>query len=105
MTDTNDAMKVMTANRLADGAIVYLTVTGGQRGWVTDIAKATAFSEADASSMQAIADADAEANVVVSPYVIDTSEGNAPTSAKEAVRATGPSVEYGHAARATDFKR
>ena len=105
MSDSSEAMKVMTANRLADGAIVYLKVTDGRADWVTDIAKATAFTDADIAAMQAIADADAEANVVVSPYVIDTTKGNAPTSAKETVRAAGPSVEYGHAARATDFKR
>ena len=105
MTDSNDSMKVMTANRLADGAIVYLKLADGRPDWVTDITAATAFSEAETAAMQAIADADAEGNVVVSPYVIDTTKGNAPTSAKESVRAAGPSVEYGHAARATDFKR
>jgi hypothetical protein len=103
MSDT-DSKKIMTANRLDDGSIVYMTVKDSRPHWVHDIAEALAFGEGEVSDMESMAHAEVAANVVVSPYVIDTTVSSAPTSVKEAVRAAGPSIEYGHAARKTDFK-
>lgn len=104
MTESDEPRKVLTANRLTDGAIVYLALHDGKAGWVSDIREATSFAAAEAATMEHAAQAEVAANVVLSPYVIDITEGNAPTSAKESVRSAGPSVAYGHAARATDLK-
>lgn len=97
--------KILTANRLDDGSIVYLALDGGKPQWVHDIKKALIFGESEVSDMESIAEGQVAANVVVSPYVIDTTVSSAPTSAKETVRAAGPSIEYGHAARKTDFEK
>jgi len=97
--------KIMTANRLDDGSIVYLALDGGTPRWVHDIKEAHIFGESEVPDMESIAQGEVAANVVVSPYVIDTTVSSAPTSTRETVRAAGPSVEYGHAARETDFKK
>jgi hypothetical protein len=103
MSDT-ESRKVLTANRLDDGSIVYMALSGNKPLWVNDIKEAKAFGDSEVSTMESMAETEVAANVVVSPYVIDTTVGIAPTSAKETVRATGPSVEYGHAARKTSFQ-
>ena len=86
-------MKVVTANRLIDGTVVYLGADGrfvecmSAAAVAADDAAETAFL---ATARQAVA-----ARLVVSPYSFDvvTADGAiAPTSTRERLRAAGPSV-------------
>jgi hypothetical protein len=85
--------QVITANRLADGLVVYLARDGGWSrrladGWVSR-------DEAEAVRLNELA-ADAQKRcLVVGPYPIDvTVEGGAvkPVRLREAIRAEGPTV-------------
>jgi hypothetical protein len=82
-------MKAVTANRLTDGRVVYLTA---DRRWTADIAAAAALDgeAADAALEAGLRDV----LTVVGPYLIDI-EGGAPAGAKrvrEAIRLTGPTT-------------
>jgi len=86
--------QAVTANRLADGAVVFLT---GDSRWsprVND--SAVAGDAATAAAILAIANKSAADQIVVAPYLFEVSvEGGAvrPLSARESIRAAGPSVE------------
>jgi len=86
------SLAVVTANRLADGRVVYL----GEQGWSTHIGKAAiADSEVVAAALLAVGQAAAAAREVVSPYLIDVAEAKGvprPTLRRERVRAAGPTV-------------
>lgn len=86
-------MKVVTANRLRDGEVVYLAADGR---FVDSLAGAAlAADEAAeaallATARQAIAD-----RLVVAAYSFEVAEAAGrivPTSTRERIRATGPSV-------------
>jgi hypothetical protein len=85
--------QVLTANRLSDGVVVYLTGSGTWSEWIEDsrIARDAAASTAllacglDASDGQ-VADA---------PYLIDVAMENGnlrPLRYREQIRASGPSI-------------
>jgi Protein of unknown function (DUF2849) len=88
------ALKAVTANRLADGLVVYLT-DGGQWSEQIDAARV-----ADGKDAAALMLADAERDVancrVVSAYLIDVARvpGGAlrPSTYREQIRAFGPSI-------------
>jgi hypothetical protein len=94
------AAQVLTANRLRDGAVAYRTPDGE---WVTDInAGEIAPDMAAAERLTAAGNADAAARLVVAPYLIEvtTADGAVtPTSYRERIRASGPSIPYGPAER------
>jgi hypothetical protein len=85
-------LQVLTANRLADGAVVYLTPAGT---WTTEIGRSVvAREEKAASALLARGQRDADAAVVVAPYLIAAIEGaGGPRAAslREQIRAAGPS--------------
>ncbi len=86
-------MKVVTANRLQDGEVVYLAPRGRFVDCLADAALAEdAAAEAAllAIARQAIAE-----RLVVGAYsfeVVAGADGIVPTSTRERIRATGPSV-------------
>ena len=92
-------MKVITANRLSDGLVVYLSGLG----WETKIAKAAVLSASDAleagldSARRAIANRE-----VVDVNAIDVALGESrlpvPVRLRERIRAFGPTVPYGEQA-------
>ncbi|HAH09911.1 MAG TPA: DUF2849 domain-containing protein [Alphaproteobacteria bacterium] len=86
-------MQVLTANRLADGAVVYLTAVGG---WSEHLAEASVLASKDAAtSAEAQGQAAIEARLVVGVYLMDVlGDGAAPRprSMREIIRAAGPSV-------------
>ena len=85
-------MKVLTANRLAPGEVVYWN---GAHGWVTELQHAQLLEDGEAElALKAAAEWVSRCEVVA-PYVfpIRVEQGAiAPLSAREWVRAKGPSV-------------
>ena len=90
--------QVVTGNRLADGAVIFL---GPDGAWTTDIdAARVADREAEAKVLEDLAIAMAKARLVVGPYLIEVQreEGRlVPSKYRERLRAYGPSIhpEFG----------
>lgn len=83
-------MKALTANRLADGEVVFWA--SGE--WVERFADADLFADDDPAAEAAEAKAKSQMTVVVDPYLIDLVESEglwAPVSYRERIRALGPS--------------
>lgn len=82
----------VTANRLSDGAVVYLVSAGHWSELLSDVTAAE--SKDGAERLMGIAEMDS-ATKVVGPYLIDldpTSEEPEAVSLRERLRAAGPSV-------------
>jgi hypothetical protein len=90
-------MKVLTANRLIDGEVVFW-----QAGhWVERFADADLFE--DDGGEAAVATAKGQPTVIVEPYLIDVAQGPAglaPVSYRERIRALGPTNEPTHGKQA-----
>ena len=87
------APQVVTANRIGDGTVVYLTSDGGWSEWITDGEVTRSDEERD--TLMAVARATAEVPEVVEPYVIDVVEEagvTRPVRYREAIRAQGPTI-------------
>jgi hypothetical protein len=89
--------KVITANDLRDGLVVFLDADGG---WTHDIATARVVEDgADLDSANTYAKAQHDARVVVEPYPIDVEVvGGVPVPVRfrEKIRADrGPTIPYG----------
>lgn len=87
-----ESPKAITANRLLDGAVVYLTTA---RTWSLHVAEAYVFqSEAEETAALAqIAAAGARAPVVdVAAIDLASRSDVAPTRLRERIRAVGPTV-------------
>ena len=84
--------QVLTANRLADGDVVYWRA--GQ--WVEALGQADIFAdEAAAESAVAAAQRFVTGNVVVNPYLFEVRRepgGLTPLKEREIIRAMGPSI-------------
>jgi hypothetical protein len=87
------AQQMITANRLSDGAVVFLA--GGGR-WVERFSEGRlANNEAEAKALQQIAEAAVTCAEVVAPYLIDVAEQDGrlqPSRYRERIRAEGPSI-------------
>jgi sulfite reductase (NADPH) hemoprotein beta-component len=85
--------EMITANRLADGLVVFLDA---ENGWSEDFHRGAIFEDAAAKAQGlAVAAKAAEANFVVDPYPIELElrAGHlAPKALRERIRATGPTV-------------
>ena len=84
--------KLVTANRLRDGLVVYLTATGA---WSERLAEAAVAEDEASKDLLQRAEADARSALVVAPYLIDLVEdapGIVPQRYREVIRAKGPSV-------------
>ncbi|MDP6602832.1 MAG: DUF2849 domain-containing protein [Rhodospirillales bacterium] len=85
--------KVMTANRLRDGAVVYLANGGAWSERITDALIAA--TDAEVRALEDRAAADERALLVVETYLFDVDpkpDGPAPLSQRERIRAAGPTV-------------
>jgi hypothetical protein len=94
--------KVITANDLRDGLVVFLT---GEGGWSHDIAQSRVIEDGpDLDAAVAYAKAQHDARIVVEPYPIDVTVTNGvpiPQRLREKIRADrGPTIPYGEAERA-----
>lgn len=86
------ALKAITANRLRDGAVVWL---GPQNEWVERIEAAVAYDDAGAAPALAAAQEDEARNIVVAIYTLEVEVADGapvPLRTKERIRALGPSV-------------
>ena len=92
MADDNGIYRVVTANRLRDGIIVYFNKDSG---WTADIHEATVAEGEDADALVAVAEKDAKSNFVVGVYAIEITGDHQPLTARERIRAEGPSIRYG----------
>ncbi|HLH11948.1 MAG TPA: DUF2849 domain-containing protein [Methylovirgula sp.] len=95
-------LQVVSANRLVDGRVVYLDAQGN---WVEKIEAAATFAgEAECAQGLEKARAAVAANLVIDPFavaVIETENGRQAVSLRDAIRAKGPTIHYGRAARRT----
>jgi len=89
----NPAAQIVTANRLRDGAVVYLAADGN---WSTDVSDgAVARDAATAERLMAAGNQAAADQVVVGPYLIAVAVKDnrvEPLGTRERIRALGPSV-------------
>ena len=88
--------QMIIANRLEDGRVVFMT---GDAAWSDSInAGCLIFDEPESARLLDIA-LESERNCeVIDPYLIDVCEENGvrtPTSYREKIRATGPTVQTG----------
>ena len=87
--------KVITANRLTDGVTLYFTAA---EGWTETLARAAFLAEEGAAeAMLRAAERDVARLLIVDPYRMDAElgdEGPRPVSARERIRAGGPTVSY-----------
>jgi len=87
--------RILSANRLRDGIIVYLSSTGE---WLPQIDAAAVFTSQEASDAAlAKARADIAANLILDPVVVDVTEGPKGKRAvglRNAIRALGPTVKF-----------
>jgi hypothetical protein len=88
------ALKAVTANRLSDGAVVYLA-EGGE--WAERLAGARVVDGKEAAAaLLADAERDAALCRVVTPYLIDVARNTdgalRPATYREHIRAFGPSI-------------
>lgn len=85
--------QVLTANRLIDGAVIYLAEGGG---WTKRLdAACVAADERTAARLLEIGEAAVASQAVIAPYLIEVrSEGGRrrPVRNKEIIRADGPTV-------------
>lgn len=86
--------RILTANRLRDGAVVFLAADGTWRTGLDDVRLAR--DAGAAAALEAIGARDAAARIVVAPYLIDVVETDGrvvPSRCRERIRAFGPSVD------------
>src|SRR2546423_548082 len=86
------ALKAITANRLADGAVVWF---GPGSVWVDQVADAALFEDDAAGAALAAAQDFVRRNLVLDAYAIEVAliDGKpVPTRYREVVRARGPSI-------------
>lgn len=84
---------VVTANRLDDGAVVYLTAAGSWSKWLDD--GEVAATEERGAELLGLAAALVAARQVVDPYLIPVAREGAvirPLSQREIIRSKGPSI-------------
>ncbi len=90
------ADRIVTANRLSDGLVVYLNGASGGAGWSERIENARiAGDDAAADGLLARAGGPGQAVRVVDPYLIEVTRVGAvprPVSHRETIRAQGPTV-------------
>lgn len=86
-------MQSITANRLADGRVVFRAPDGA---WTTNLARAARFDDAAAvEAALAASKQDAERCIVLDPYAIEIeagADGVVPKALKEKIRAAGPTT-------------
>ena len=93
MSKKNDSLKIVTANRLREGDVVYLTDNGQWSSYLNE--SRTSRDQAEIESMLTQAAADVAARKVVAPYAMEIVEVDGilqPLSAREIIRAAGPTV-------------
>lgn len=87
--------KVITANRLREGDVVYLTASGGWSEWLGDAQLAD--DKDGEAALLAQAEESVLARLVVGPYAmkVELVDGQVhPIGRRETIRAQGPSIQH-----------
>ncbi|HAT34651.1 MAG TPA: DUF2849 domain-containing protein [Rhodospirillaceae bacterium] len=95
--------QVITANRLVDGDVVYLTASEEWSEWLADATISE--TDEDTARLLEIAEQAVEDLKVISPYEFNvTIDGKAiePLSMREVIRAAGPTVRADLGKQASD---
>ena len=96
--------KVVSANRLRDGVVVYVGAAGA---WVDHLRAAAVLDDADAVEAALVAArADEALNVIVEPFVVDVTLHDGRPRAmtlRDRIRADGPTIAFGPAAQSGDL--
>lgn len=86
--------KVVTANDLTTGAVVFL----GPEGWIAALADATTYPDADAAEVgMARAERDVGRAIVVEPFVTEVGiadSGKPAMKLRDRIRAFGPTIRF-----------
>lgn len=84
-------MKALTANRLTDGAVVYLTDAGEWSRLIRDVRTLD-----DRESEAALSAAMAQPHLLVSPHLVEFEDArpSGRDRLKESIRSTGPTVGH-----------
>jgi hypothetical protein len=87
--------KIISANRLADGIVVYAGYGGA---WVERLNEAVVFSGSEeAEAGLTLAQGDVARNLIVEPFVVDVTQdatGLRPSTLRDSIRAHGPTIEF-----------
>lgn len=86
--------KVITANALTSGDVVYLT---GRGDWSPEIVEADFITDA-AKAADRLSEVQRQTHLVIGPYLAEvtiTANGPVPVTRREALRAAGPSIAFG----------
>ena len=87
------SLQIITANRLVDGAVVYYGANSTWSQWIADAVISD--DAASAEPVLAFAKADAFANGIIEPYLVEVyreAQTIKPVRYREAIRARGPSI-------------
>jgi hypothetical protein len=95
MSDSEEIYSVITANRLREGVIVYMTKDGNVSGWTENIDYAYVGGEAEVPGLLELAKQYEQSNAVVGTYAVEIAGAKLPLTAREKIRAKGPTVRYG----------
>jgi hypothetical protein len=88
--------EIVTANRLIDGAVVYLTEGNGWSELIADACLAT--TEIRKATLLETAAQDLKNRKIVGAYAMtaeDSPLGPVPLSQRERIRAAGPTIQFG----------
>lgn len=93
MSKKQNTVSIISANRLSDGAVVYLDFEGA---WSESLTEAVvAHSPDEVRALEDRGAHDAARNIVVEPYLVEVREIDGrivPVRERERVRAAGPSI-------------
>ncbi len=93
MAAKTSELRVLTANRLGDGRVVYLDGAGE---WTSQLDKAALVRGVeDADRVEAAGEAAVAEQIIVEPYLIDVEvvdDGVRPARLRERIRADGPTA-------------
>jgi len=84
--------RMVTANRLHDGAVVYL---GADKDWTRNVESGLVADSNDTEQLLAVAEQAAQDQIVVAPYLIEVevvANSIRPIRFREQIRAKGPSI-------------
>jgi sulfite reductase (NADPH) hemoprotein beta-component len=84
--------QIVTASRLADGAVVFRDAAGG---WTERLDRAAVLDKADVAAALEAGKAAEDASLVVDVYAVDvslSSGATVPLKLREAIRARGPTI-------------
>ncbi len=102
MSEDETAYQVITANRLADGLVVYLRGADDSLEWCTDITKARTLETAEVEAFLVRAGEFVDNNEVIDPYAFEVINKFEPLTQREVTRAHGPTIRYGTDAHGPD---